>query len=75
MRWNERLRKSGMEATTRCAFRSRWGEGCSGLVLQHHRYQRTRELDVLNWSSELIILLQEAAVRLRELFVIVALKS
>jgi hypothetical protein len=43
--------KSGMEATTRCAFRGRWGEGCSGVVLQHHRYQRTRELDVLNWSG------------------------
>jgi hypothetical protein len=43
--------KSGVEATTRCAFRGRWGEGCSGVVLQHHRYQRTRELDVLNWSG------------------------
>ena len=43
--------KSAMETTTRCAFRGRWGEGCSGVVLQYHRYQRTRELNVLNWSG------------------------
>ena len=43
--------KSGTEAITRCAFRGRWVEGCSGVVLQHHRYQRTRELNVLNWSG------------------------
>lgn len=51
MRWNDGLRNSGMEASTRYAFQGRWVEGYSGVALQHHRYQRTGELKVLDWSG------------------------
>jgi len=49
--WNEALRKSGAEATTRCNFRGSRSQECSRMVAQHDWYKTTGKFDALTKSE------------------------